>query len=266
VPFSFAPIGPNKFLFKFSKQDHLNRILKQSTWNVNGFLLVLNIWSLLVSMGDVPLKLSPFWIQIHGFPLANLTLKNVVAIGKGMGSLIQVEDCNGELKTFRSYLRILVKLNVHDPLKPGFLYCRDDGEQFQITFKYERLNIYCTKCGRIGHKNQSCLALPAEIIPGKYQISLKVTIFSNLSSPQISQPSSSQSQPSTPQNTTLIIGEGSKTKDLLNQDILNSTTINPAKNQSLQSLHSSPTQQLPYLSPSPLKPTQTSNQLHFFIK
>jgi hypothetical protein len=191
VSFSFAPIGPKKFLFKFSKQDHLNRILKQNTWNVNGFPLVLNIWSPQVTMGDVPLILSPFWIQIHGFPLANLTLKNAVAIGKGMGSLFQVEDCSGELKTFRSYLRILVKLNVHDPLKPGFLYYRDDGEQFQITFKYERLDIYCTLCGRIGHKNQSCLAPPAEIIPGKYQISLKVTIFSNLSSPQISQPSSS---------------------------------------------------------------------------
>jgi hypothetical protein len=75
-----------------------------------------------------------------------------------MGSLIQVDDCSGEHKTFRSYLRILVKLNVHDPLKLGFLFCRDDGEQFQITFKYERLDIYCTYCGRIGHKNQSCLA------------------------------------------------------------------------------------------------------------
>jgi hypothetical protein len=117
VPFSFAPIGPNKFLFKFSKQEHLNRILKQTTWNINGFLLVLNLWSPLVPMGDVPLKLSPFWIQIHGFPLANFTLKNAAAIGKGMGSLIQVDDCSGEHKTFRSYLRILVKLNVHNPLK-----------------------------------------------------------------------------------------------------------------------------------------------------
>ena len=75
-------------------------------------------------MGDVSLNLSPFWIQIHGFPLANITLKNVVAIGKGMGSLIQVEDYSGAIKTFRSFLRILVKINVHDLLKPGFLLCR----------------------------------------------------------------------------------------------------------------------------------------------
>jgi hypothetical protein len=240
VPFSFAAIGPNKFLFKFSKQDHLDRIHKQTTWNVNGYLLSLHQWSPQVTMGEVSLNLSPFWIQIHGFPLANLTLKNAVAIGKGMGSLIQVEDSSGANKTFRSFLRILVKINVHDPLKLGFLYCQDDGEQFQISFKYERLDIYCTSCGRIGHKNQSCLAPLAEIVPRKYAISLKVNIFSNLPPPQMPQPSSSQSQPSSSQNTTLNLEEGSKTKEYPNSINLTSTTLNPVKNLSLQPPHSSP--------------------------
>jgi hypothetical protein len=153
VPFSFAAIGPNKFMFKFSNRAHLDRILKQTTWNVNGYLLSLNPWSPQVSMGEVALNMSPFWIQIHGFPLANLTLKNAVAIGKGLGSFIQAEDCSGEAKTFRSYLRVLVSINVQEPLNPGFLFSRADGEQFKIFFKYERLDIYCSSCGRIGHEN-----------------------------------------------------------------------------------------------------------------
>jgi hypothetical protein len=63
----------------------------------------------------------------------------------------------------------------------------------------------------------------------------------------------------------LIIGEGSKTKDFINHDLQTSTTIKPAKNLSLQSSHSSPTQQPPYLSPTSLEPTQTSNHLHFSL-
>jgi hypothetical protein len=102
VPFYFAAIGPNKFLFGFSKQDQLDRILKQTTWNVNGFLLSVQLWFPHITMGEVLNNLSPFWIQIHGFPLANLTMKNAIAIGKGMGSLIQVEDCSGASKTFKS--------------------------------------------------------------------------------------------------------------------------------------------------------------------
>jgi hypothetical protein len=41
VPFSFAVLGPNKFLFKFSKKEHLLRIQKQVTWNVIGYLLIM---------------------------------------------------------------------------------------------------------------------------------------------------------------------------------------------------------------------------------
>jgi hypothetical protein len=104
-------------------------------------------------MGKVSNKHSHFWIQTHGFLLANLTLKNAIAIGKGLGSLLHVKDCSGASKTFRSYLRILVNINVLEPLKPSFMLNRVDGESIWISFRYERLDIYCTKCGRIGHKN-----------------------------------------------------------------------------------------------------------------
>jgi hypothetical protein len=40
-PFSFAVIGPNKYLLKFSKQEHIDKIFKQVTWNFNGHLLTL---------------------------------------------------------------------------------------------------------------------------------------------------------------------------------------------------------------------------------
>jgi hypothetical protein len=107
-------------------------------------------------MGELTYNLSPFWIQIHGFPLANLTLQNAVAIGKGLGTLMQVEDCSGAQKPFKSFLRILVKIDVLEPLKPGFYLSREEGEPLWISFKYERLDIYCSSCGRIGHKDQHC--------------------------------------------------------------------------------------------------------------
>jgi hypothetical protein len=70
-----------------------------------------------------------------------------------MGSLLQVDDYSGASNTFRSYLRILVNINVLEPLKPRFMINRMDGEPIWISFRYERLDIYCSKCGRIGHKD-----------------------------------------------------------------------------------------------------------------
>jgi hypothetical protein len=91
-PFSFAVIGPNKYLLKFSKQEHIDKIFKQVTWNFNGYLLTLQKWSPSATMGEVSTQKFPFWIQIHGFPLENMSLRNAIAIGKGMGNFLKVDE------------------------------------------------------------------------------------------------------------------------------------------------------------------------------
>lgn len=128
VPFSFTVLGPNKFLLKFSKQDHIDKIHKQVTWNVNGSLLTLQHWFPMATMGELTIKKFPFWIQVHGLPLVNMSLRNAIAIGKGLGNFIKVEDASETRLTFRSYLRILVEIDVHEPLKLGFSFRRERGE------------------------------------------------------------------------------------------------------------------------------------------
>jgi hypothetical protein len=251
LPFSFAVIGPNRFLFKFSKQEHLDRILNQTAWNVNGYLLSLQTWSPQATLGELSFKLSPFWVQVHGFPLANITIRNAAAIGKALGPLLQVEDCSGAQTTFRSYLRIKVKINVYEPLKPGFYLNCGEGEPLWISLKYERLDIYCTTCGRIGHKEQHCDAPSAEITPGKYTISLKVTIFSNLSPHpsggwSSSEGGSSQSQPPPSQITTIPPGTKPNAPENLNP-----TTLKP---------HNKLSQQPLLFTNTAIEPLPTSNQ------
>jgi hypothetical protein len=133
-------------------------------------------------MNELNFNLSPFLIQVHGLPLLNTSLKNAIAIGKGLGNLIKVDETSGEKKIFRSYLRLLVEIDVTKPLKAGFSLRREEGEPLWICLKFERLDIYCTSCGRIGHKPSSCKVPSEEQFLDKYSISLKVNIFSNLPS------------------------------------------------------------------------------------
>jgi hypothetical protein len=178
VPFSFAVLGPNKYLFKLTKPEHLARIQKQVTWNVNGFLIILHKWLPHATLTELHLKSAPFWIQVHGLPLINMTTKTAISIGKALGNLIKVEDSNSDKLTFRSFLMMLVEIDVSNPLKPGFSF--DGGESLWIFLKYERLDIYCTSCGRIGYNHDHYMAPPVERLPENYVVSLHVNIFSNL--------------------------------------------------------------------------------------
>jgi hypothetical protein len=104
-PFSFAVLGPNMFLFKFSDKERISKILGQ-VWNVNGYLLALQPWSPNATLGDLTLKPIPFWIQVHGLPLNNMSLKNTIAIGKGLGNILKIDPTNGVDSTFRSFMRL----------------------------------------------------------------------------------------------------------------------------------------------------------------
>jgi hypothetical protein len=126
IPFSFVVLGPNIFLFKFTEKDHISRILKQ-VWNVNGFLMALQTWSPTNTLGELSLKEVPFWIHVHSLPLQNMSIKNAITIGKGLGKLVKIEENSGAEATFQSFLRILVNIDVSKPLNPGFSFTQIDG-------------------------------------------------------------------------------------------------------------------------------------------
>jgi hypothetical protein len=123
-----------------------------------------------------------------------------------MGNLLKVDNATTKARsTFRSYLRVLMEIDMHAPLNPGFLFHRGNSEPTWISLKYERLDIYCTKCGCIGHKKINCRAPQEKCFPRKYDISLQVNIFSNLPPSAASakgsrESSSSLSQPTLAQN------------------------------------------------------------------
>jgi hypothetical protein len=175
-------------------------------------MIILKLWNPLATLGELVLNKATFWIQVHGLPLINMTTKLAISIGKGLGVLLKVEDLSGASTTFKSYLRILVEIEVANPLKPGFSFKRDGGETLWIFLKYERLDIYCSTCGRIDHKSIHCMAAPEEKNPARYAVSLKLNIFSNLipssPTPILHQPTIiHQSQPSNPHTTAKMFNQ-----------------------------------------------------------
>ena len=143
-------------------------------------MIILKLWNPQATLGELILNKATFYIQVHDLPVINMTTKLAISIGKVLGNLLKVDDLSGARATFKSYFRILVEIDMANPLKPGFSFKRDGGETLWIFLKYERLDRYCTICGRIDHKSAFCMAAPEEKTLARYVVSLKLNIFSNL--------------------------------------------------------------------------------------
>ena len=50
------------------------------------------------------------------------------------------------LKALSFYIKLLVEIDVHRPLEPGFSFQREGGEPIRVTLIYERLGDYCISC------------------------------------------------------------------------------------------------------------------------
>lgn len=60
-------------------------------------------------------------------------------------------------------MRICVALNVNEPLKTCMVFEQEDGNAVNLSFKYEKLGVFCYCCGILGHTDQYC---PKRLEPG----------------------------------------------------------------------------------------------------
>ncbi|KAL8481624.1 hypothetical protein ACS0TY_027940 [Phlomoides rotata] len=57
---------------------------------------------------------------------------------------------------WRTFMRVRVELDVKQPLKRFKKIRMGNGSSMVVTFKYERLHLFCFICGRLGHSESFC--------------------------------------------------------------------------------------------------------------
>jgi hypothetical protein len=165
-------LAPNKFMFGISNPEHVEKILNEGPWNVRGSLLLLRLWSPEMAIAEMVLTRCPFWIQIHGLPRQNMTIKNAVMIRKGLENLPNVDNLDSPSIVCRPFLRVQVGINTSKSLIPGFNLPCEGRDPLWNRFCNERLGDYCTLCGLIGHKRLGCPQPESPFPLAKYSLPL----------------------------------------------------------------------------------------------
>lgn len=143
------------YLFQFYHRLDMERVTNDGPWSFDNHLLVLGRVQLGVVMSHIPLFHVAFWVQADNLPLGFMTTTVGTYLGNYVGSFMEYDKSNNA-NLWRKYMRLRVLIDVRVPLKKERKVKMQGGEWSTMSFKYERLGVFCFLCGLLGHNDQLC--------------------------------------------------------------------------------------------------------------
>jgi hypothetical protein len=154
----FRDLKDNMWLFEFTDQVDKMRVMDGRPWSYDRQILVLNEFDGTTPPSQLVFNHSPFWIQAHDMPLICMNKNVGTKIGNSMGELLEV-DVAGDGMGWGSYLRLRVNIDITKPLERGRAL-NLNGKTSWVEFKYEKLPLFCFRCGRLVHGPRGCPVPP----------------------------------------------------------------------------------------------------------
>lgn len=143
----------DRFLFQFYHKMDMERVLLGEPWLFDNYMLVLTK----IQPGDpflsMPLDHVDMWVKFATYPL--------VSCMRWWGKTWYIRefldyDENNDSGLWHEYVRIRVRINVSKHLKKDRRVRKAGGDWLTVSFKYEKLGMFCFLCGLIGHSDQFC--------------------------------------------------------------------------------------------------------------
>jgi hypothetical protein len=151
---TFNEVQDNVWLFEFTDEDDKKRVMDGRPWSFDRQILILNDFDGSVLPAQVQFTHSPFWIQVHDMPLICMNKGIGTKIGESLRELEDVDVARDGSGWGRS-LRLRVNIDLRNPLERGRSLSMG-GKEYWVTFRYERLPLFCFNCRRVVHGVKGC--------------------------------------------------------------------------------------------------------------
>ena len=143
-------VGANLFQFKFQTEFDLERVLRGGPWTFDNQILPLVRWKAGMTTRNVRFDSAPCWVQIWGASFDMVSPKVAEEIGSRLGVVEEVEKRQKQDIPVL-FMRVKVALPISKPVRRGAFLAGSSGQKTWVSFKYERLALFCHHCGLLGH-------------------------------------------------------------------------------------------------------------------
>jgi hypothetical protein len=150
----FKEVSDNIWIFEFTEEEYKKRVMEGRPWSFDRQILVLNEFDGQCLPAKMEFITSPFWIQVHDMPLICMTKGVGKKIGDSLGVLEDI-DIAGDGAGWGRCLRIRVSIDLSRPLERGRMM-NVGGQSYWVIFKYEKLPLFCFRCGCVIHGIKGC--------------------------------------------------------------------------------------------------------------
>jgi hypothetical protein len=144
--------------FFMDKESDQDRILQGNPWIFRNSWLIVKPWDRDTDLQTLDFNHAPIWIQLWGLPTHCKTKQ----MGESLGSLIGSVEASEfyEYPGKKMIIKIKVSLNVNKPITSGIHVGNPNDGNCWIDYRYEKLPLFCFKCGLIGHADKLCRNAP----------------------------------------------------------------------------------------------------------
>lgn len=148
-------------MIKFQSMDDRNVILYEGPYTIANRPVIVNAWEAGFNFEKEIMKVIPLWVQLPNLPLNCWRMNSLSRIGSILGTPLFADECTTNQNRI-SYARMLVEIDVTQPLKYQIQIEGEKGQVVEQKVLYDWVPPFCSKCQAADH---NCLTRKTRMPP-----------------------------------------------------------------------------------------------------
>ncbi|XP_016512276.1 uncharacterized protein LOC107829318 [Nicotiana tabacum] len=143
------------FIFRFESVKDKNLIVQNGPYTFNSRPMVLKDCDPDFQIQNESMRIVPVWVNLPGLPVQCWAEENLGRIASLLGKPICTDKLTTECERI-SYARILVEMDITQPLPEEILIKKPDGRSWMQRVDFEWKPKFCLDCNKFGHSTGEC--------------------------------------------------------------------------------------------------------------